>query len=242
MLYYLSLFGPVVPGLLWLWLFYRTDRQPEPRRIVAATFLLGVVAIVPAFALERLAAEVLPFLREMQTGVLGGTPRALPLVIGCFFVIGPAEELAKFLVVRFYSYRQRDFDEPMDGLIYASAAALGFASLENVLYVFDFQTGALHWNALGLRSLLSLPGHVMFSVQWGYALGRRRFDPSYPTLSRLVGAALLHGLYDFILVYPPLQSLIVLYMSVMVPVVVRQFRILRALPVAASAGPDGGAT
>jgi RsiW-degrading membrane proteinase PrsW (M82 family) len=221
---YFSTFWPLLPGILWLWFFYRTDRHPEPARIVTATFLLGVVAILPAFAVEHMVSTVYPFLRDMQSLE---APATIPALIGCFLVIGPTEELTKFAVVRLYSYRQRDFDEPMDGLVYAAAAALGFASVENVLYVFDFSTGKLRWDALGLRSVLSLPAHVLFSAQWGYALGRRRFDPSYPVVSRVVLAAALHGLYDFILVYPALQPFVLLYMFLLVPVVVWQFRVLR---------------
>jgi RsiW-degrading membrane proteinase PrsW (M82 family) len=225
-LYMSGMVWPILPGLLWLWFFYRTDRQPEPKRVVAATFLFGVFAIVPAFLVERAAGNLVPYESLMQQPTSAGMWAAL---FGCFLVVAPAEELAKFAVVRLYSFRQQAFDEPMDGLIYAAAAALGFASLENILYVFDFETGTLKWQALGMRAVLALPGHVIFAVQWGYALGRRRMDPGYPVVSRVLLAVALHGVYDFILVYPTSPSLVVLFMSVMVPIVIRQFRVLRQL-------------
>jgi RsiW-degrading membrane proteinase PrsW (M82 family) len=228
----LAIVLPVLPGVVWLWIVYRTDHyEPEPPHLVFMTFLCGVVAIVPAFAGERLASLVYPVLEHIERASQAGpgdAVAALPLLAGCFLVIGPCEELAKFAAVRLYIFRDPEFDEPLDGIIYASAAALGFASLENLLYVVDWQHGFhIRWGALGLRSFLALPGHVIFAAMWGLALGRRKFDPSYPVWSRVALASALHGLYDFVLIYPPTRPLILLYMSIMFPVLVLQIRTLR---------------
>jgi RsiW-degrading membrane proteinase PrsW (M82 family) len=246
---------PMIPGVIWLWIFYRTDwYEPEPKRLVLATFGLGVVSILPAFAGERAAALVYPFLEHIEQASQSHNVAAWPMFVGCFLVIGPCEEVAKFLAVRLFVYRHEEFNEPLDGIIYAAAAALGFASLENVLYVFDWHTHQVHWGTLGVRSLLALPGHVIFSTTWGYALGRKRFDARYRVWPMVLLAAWLHGLYDFLLMYPPTRALIVLYMSLMVPVIVRQIRLLRSespfapgaqLPLSALAATppakDGGA-
>jgi protease PrsW len=223
---------PVVPGVLWMWVVYRTDvYEPEPPEKVLSTFLLGVTAILPAFALERLAALAYPFLEAIERTSLAATAGvhdALPVALGCFLVIGPVEELLKFAAVRLWIYRDPEFDEPLDGIIYASAASLGFASLENIFYVVDFSHGLnIRWAALGLRSFLALPGHVIFGAVWGYALGRRKFDPTYPVWSRVALASLLHGLYDFVLIFPPTRPLILLYMSIMVPMLLKMIRTLR---------------
>ncbi len=227
-----ALLLPIVPGIVWMWILYRTDiYEPEPPGKVLATFILGVASIIPAFALERLAGLAYPFLEAIERASiasLASARDALPVALGCFLVIGPAEELAKFAAVRLFIYRDPEFDEPLDGIIYSSAAALGFASLENVLYVIDFTHGlSIRWAALGVRSFLALPGHVIFGATWGYALGRRKFSPSYPVWSRVALAAGLHGLYDFVLIYPPTRPLILLFMSIMVPVLVKQIRALR---------------
>lgn len=224
-----ALIVPMIPGVIWLWIFYRTDwYDPEPKRLIFGTFGLGVLAIVPAFVGERLAGMVYPFLEHIEQAALSGSGAALPMLVGCFVVIGPCEELSKFLAVRLFVYRHREFDEPLDGIIYAAAAALGFASLENVLYVIDWRTGHVHWGTLGVRSLLALPGHVIFAITWGYALGRQKFDPRYRVWPLVLAAAMLHGLYDFLLMFGPTRPLILLYMSLMVPVIVRQIRLLRA--------------
>ena len=224
-----ALIVPMIPGVIWLWIIYRTDwYEPEPKRLVLATFGLGIIAIGPAFGAERLAGMIYPFLHYIEQAALTGVAAPWPMAIGCFLVIGPAEELAKFLAVRLFVYRNKEFNEPLDGIIYAAAAALGFASLENVLYVIDWHTGHVQWGALGIRSLLALPGHVIFATTWGYALGRQKFDASYRVWPMVILAALLHGLYDFLLMYRPTQPLILLYMSLMVPIIVRQIRLLRA--------------
>ena len=254
MLGVLALLVPLVPGVIWLALLYRTDKyEPEPKRMVALTYVLGVLAIVPAFIGERLGDRLYPYLRAVDA--VAATPDGLmsidpvPLAIGCFLIIGPCEELAKFLAVRLVMYRSREFDEPLDGIIYASAAALGFASLENVFYVIDWSGGPhVRWGMLGLRAFLALPGHVIFSCAWGIALGRAKFDPSYSVWPRLLGAMALHGLYDFLLMYPPIRPFIILYMTLMVPILWRQIRTLRDdSPFApanreAAVERDGGAT
>jgi protease PrsW len=220
---------PMIPGVIWLWIFYRTDLyEPEPKRLVLATFGLGVLAILPAFGGERLIGMAYPFLEHIERAAQSGNDSAWPMLVGCFFIIGPCEELAKFLAVRLFIYRHKEFNEPLDGIIYAAAAALGFASLENVLYVFDWRTSHLNWSALGVRSLLALPGHVVFATTWGYALGRQKFDPKYRVWPMVVISAMLHGLYDFLAMYGPTRRFILLYMCVMVPVIVRQIRLLRA--------------
>ncbi|MCU1278374.1 MAG: hypothetical protein JWM53_1920, partial [bacterium] len=192
------------------------------------TFALGILAIAPAFGGERLAGMIYPFLGYIERATLTGVPAPWPMAIGCFLVIGPCEEISKFLAVRLFVYRNKEFNEPLDGIIYAAAAALGFASLENVLYVIDWHTGHVQWAALGIRSLLALPGHVIFATTWGYALGRQKFDPSYRVWPMVALAALLHGLYDFLLMNRPTQPLILLYMSLMVPIIMRQIKLLRA--------------
>jgi len=227
-----GLIVPMIPGLVWLWIFYRTDRyEPEPKRLVMLTFALGVLSIVPAFLGERLGERIYPYLTSIEASSaapLGELTNPLPLFIGCFLIIGPCEELAKFLAVRLFIYRNREFDEPLDGIIYAAAAALGFASLENVFYVVDWTHGlGIRWGMLGVRSFLALPGHVIFAATWGYALGRKKFNPQYLVWPRLAAAAGLHGLYDFLLMYPPTRPAIILFMTLMVPVLMREIRTLR---------------
>ncbi len=107
-------------------------------------------------------------------------------------IVGPIEEVCKFLAVRLFAYRSRWFDEPMDGLVFAAAASLGFASLENLSYVLMYGP----WVMI-LRAPLSTVGHLIFGSLWGHALGLRHEGASSFHVWRGLGlAALLHGLYN----------------------------------------------
>ena len=118
------------PGLFWLWFFVRKDvYRPEPRRLLALTFFLGMAATIPAVIIEAI------FIDE---SVLSDSAALASVTVAMLFVVGPAEELSKFAAVRLVPYRSLYFDEPIDGLVYSAAASLGFASLENLGYILEF--------------------------------------------------------------------------------------------------------
>jgi RsiW-degrading membrane proteinase PrsW (M82 family) len=179
----------VGPAVLWLAYFYRKDRfEPEPLRLILRAFLAGAFCTVPAGFLNALA-ETLTVGRGATE-----TASAASLVVLAFAFVGPVEEALKLLAVRWTVYREDDFDEPIDGLIYAASAALGFAGIENIGYI------VAHGHSVMIgRTLLSTLGHVLFAAPWGLALGLRRCVPGYG-VGVVVGGyavgALLHGIYD----------------------------------------------
>jgi RsiW-degrading membrane proteinase PrsW (M82 family) len=194
----------LAPGIFWLWYFYRKDKlEPEPKHLIVRTFLWGMVSAVPAIILE------IPFKGLLLTVV------AAPII----------EEYLKYFVVRRTIYNHAEFDEPMDGIVYAAAAALGFASAENVLYLFtasaspqNFQVTMGTASASGavltvfvLRALFSVPGHVLFSSLWGYALGRAKFSEEESRRKLIVKglllAMLMHGLFNYLASTGPVFSL-----------------------------------
>jgi hypothetical protein len=111
--------------------------------------------------------------------------------------------------------------------VYASAAALGFASFENALYVLDFRHHDVRWALLFSRAFLAVPGHVLFSSMWGYALGRARFRP-YPVAAMVIAAAMLHASYDFLALLPFTRPLVLVLVVVLFVVVGVQIRALSA--------------
>lgn len=184
----LPILGAALPAFLWLILFYRSDRySPEPKRLVARTFLIGaIVGAAMAFSLKEM-----PF----KVGIL-----FVPV-----FVAPVLEEIAKFLCVRWTVYHRSEFDEPVDGIVYATAAALGFAMTENILYVIDgWTTGgaALASYILAGRAVLSVPAHAIFSSMWGFALGwskgRKGFRPVLMISAGLLASMVLHGLFNYL--------------------------------------------
>ena len=196
-----ALVVPTLPGFFWLFIFYRTDRyQPEPKGLVIQTFLLGIASLVPTIALYEVAQSLYDHNRVTGLAMRQLRVPSEDLAIVCFFVIGPVEELCKFLAVRVWAYRRPAFDEPPDGIVYAAAAALGFAAVENITYV--SASGSIDEKLLIMRSLLSLPAHVMFAVCWGTGLSIARMrGGAAGFLAQVVGlacAAALHGTYDYL--------------------------------------------
>ena len=112
-----------------------------------------------------------------------------------FFKVGLVEELSKFIFIRFVLYRNRNFNEPFDGIVYAVMVGMGFATFENFLYVFQYgvATGVL-------RMFTAVPAHAMFAVLMGYFLGKAKFihhrEMFYSVVALLV-ATLFHGAYDY---------------------------------------------
>lgn len=175
------------PGLFILLYVYLRDRYERENPItVLRIFVWGTVAVLPAIQLEHLLAPAARNLHGASTA---------SLAVSVFLVIGPVEELCKFAVVWFGMYHSKEFNEPMDGLVYATAAAMGFASVENFLYLHYHGT-----DAAPVRALLAVPGHLFFSGIWGYHLGLAKFklDQGATIRGALVASSFLHGCYDFL--------------------------------------------
>ncbi|MEN8208424.1 MAG: PrsW family intramembrane metalloprotease [Candidatus Fermentibacteria bacterium] len=178
----------IIPALLWMIYFYRSDRYaPEPKKLVARTFLVGaLVGAAMVFSLKEF-------------------PFHMSILSMSVFVAPITEEIAKFLSVRWTVYNRTEFDEPVDGMVYATAAALGFASVENILYVLNnWASGGAELGVYVLagRSVLSVPAHALFSSLWGLALGwhkkRKTRKSSMLVVLGLLAGMVLHGLFNYL--------------------------------------------
>lgn len=164
----------VAPGLFLLWFFYRRDRwEREPPGLVLATYAAGAFSVLPVLAVSTVAGFTLGIVGG-AAGVAGWTLDTAGTV-----VLAPlVEEPAKLLAVLLVAYRRPAFNEPMDGIVYGCAAALGFATVENVMYVLGaLGQGAGHAQlVLVMRALLAVPGHALFAIPWALALGLAKFE------------------------------------------------------------------
>jgi len=178
----------VGPGIFWLFYFYSKDRlEPEPKHMVLLSFFLGGLAALPIAIAETVVASV--------------------VVASFFFIavfIAPVvEEIGKYLTVRWTVYKSSHFDEPMDGIVYGVAGALGFASVENVIYLISAAVDAeTFWTTAAIRAVLSVPGHALFSALWGYALGWSILIKDTAKRLSILSTGLLlsilfHGLFNF---------------------------------------------
>ncbi|SNZ10406.1 Membrane proteinase PrsW, cleaves anti-sigma factor RsiW, M82 family [Terribacillus aidingensis] len=174
----------IAPALALLTFFYLKDRlEPEPLSMVLRTFLYGALLVFPIMFIQyALQAE----------GI--GTP---PIVYS-FFTIGFLEEFFKWFIFLYTAFRHTEMDSVYDGIIYGVSISLGFATVENVLYLFAHGVDYAF-----TRALFPVSSHALFGVLMGYYLGRAKFGSKHPRL-RIAAAMLipflLHGFYDYILV------------------------------------------
>lgn len=183
----------IAPGLFILWYIYHADKyEKEPLRLVFKIYLLGAIITLPTIVLETIATSLLEPIRNTVLGTL----------LYFFAAVALTEELAKFYVIKKFAYSDPEFNEPMDGIVYGVAAALGFASLENVAYVFEFGI-----ETAILRAFTSVPAHAIWGGIIGFYLGKAKFNAAclrgreIQCISRGLAIAILsHGIYDIIAV------------------------------------------
>jgi RsiW-degrading membrane proteinase PrsW (M82 family) len=180
-------------SLFWLQYFDLKDYlNPEPRRMLALSYLLGAGAAIVGLGLYYL----LPLFGVPEDP--GGTPRAI--LFYCLLVVGPIEEGVKFIAARVFIFRSVHFDESIDGLIYSSAIAIGFASFESLIY-----TAIMTWPYQLARAITAPLTHSLFASIWGFATAYAFFKTTNRQsrfllqASSLTVAIIAHGLYDFVL-------------------------------------------
>lgn len=200
MMLYIDLALAILPGIVICYVIYKSDRyDKEPRSMLTLAFTLGVLTTIPAVYLERLGSIL---------GFSAHSPVLWNVATMAFVVVGLTEELMKFLVVR-YLMRLPTFNEPIDGIVYSVMVSMGFATLENILYV------ATHGTEVALmRMFTAVPAHAVFGIVMGFWIGLAKFADTKGfmrfLLLGLLSATLLHGAYDFFLFqdnYPALGRL-----------------------------------
>jgi RsiW-degrading membrane proteinase PrsW (M82 family) len=191
----------VVPALALAAYIWYADVTSEPLELLVATFVLGVLFAGFAGVINSLVESGMAWL-GLTTGIVG----AVFQVAFFYLIVGPGEEAVKLLAVRLYAYRTRSFDAVVDGAVYGAVAGLGFATIENALYitrvtgdVSDPVAAIAQGGAItAVRSLVG-PGHVIFSAFAGYYLGLAKFNSERAgpiVLKGIVIAALIHATYN----------------------------------------------
>ena len=181
----------IAPGIALALVVYLTDRyDKEPLGLLIKVFVMGALIVIPTAFVEKLL---------MSINVFGGIISA---AYTAFIVAGFTEEFFKRSVVLRTAYNHRAFDEKLDGIVYAVFSALGFATVENVMYVvFRFSSNP----TVGLyRGILSVPAHMLFGVTMGYYLSLSKFAWSEEERrsflrKSLVIPLIFHGIFNFIL-------------------------------------------
>lgn len=188
----------LAPGIaICLYIFYKDMYNREPRLNLFVSFILGCIAIIPAIFFEKAFSYTID-------GTLAG------VAVFSYAVVAFSEEGSKFLGLRLYAYNKKSFDEPLDGIVYSIMVSMGFATLENLLYVLNFAQQGRGLEVGIQRMFLSVPAHASFAVVMGYFVGKAKFNPGKSILYMLTGlliAVFFHGTFDFFLFIPSYSTI-----------------------------------
>ena len=181
------IFASLAPVFIILFYIYFRDKyEKEPLGLLGKAVLAGVLMVIPILIVERLLSAFMPPLGKVASAAYSA-----------FLVAGSTEELFKYLALYLLIWKNPNFNEKFDGIVYAVFVSLGFAAVENVLYVMDsgFHTAII-------RAITAVPAHAIFGITMGYYFGIAHM---YTEIRKenLIKAVffpiLLHGVYDFIL-------------------------------------------
>jgi len=168
------------------YIYFRDKYEREPWPVLLLSLLFGALTVIPISFVEG-------FLDQF-TGLFTGL---LSAAWNAFVVAAFTEELFKYLVLFMLIWKSPEFNEKFDGIVYAVFVSLGFAGVENVLYVIGhgYETGLV-------RAITAVPAHAIFGITMGFYFGMAKFyEKEQKTLKRkaLLYPIILHGIYDFIL-------------------------------------------
>lgn len=204
----MNLLLSILPGILIIIYIYKRDKyDKEPKKAVLLCVFLGALSCFPA-ALSTLGIQSLigvnPVIEEESS--------IIKLFLFSVMGVGLFEEFSKYIFVIVYPYKKGFFNEPMDGIVYAVAVSMGFAILENILYVLD---GGL--SVALVRAFTAVPAHATFAVIMGYYVGLAKLNKDSKLLFLgLFYAAFAHGMYDFFLFSNNLLGLAIFAMIVLI--------------------------
>lgn len=173
------------PGVaIMLYIYLKDKHEREPIGLLMKAFFFGVLSTLLTLLIS---VPINSFITIHEKDL---TEQA----IHAFLIVALVEEFSKFLFVRGILYRDKNFNEPFDGIVYSVMVGMGFATFENILYVTD---GGLE--VAILRMFTAVPAHASFAVLMGFYLGRAKFEhkKGYYALHALGVATLFHGAYDY---------------------------------------------
>ena len=190
------LFISLLPVIVIALFIYERDRNKEPIGLLFKLFLEGVGSTFVAIALESLWGYA-------QASLFSSEDTSIwPLIVKVFIGIALMEEVSKWIMTYFGSYNHKEFDEIYDMIIYCVFVSLGFAALENILYVFSggLMTGIV-------RAILAVPGHAFFGIMMGYYLVKAKyaelrldnFGKKKNIALSIIVPTIMHGIYDYCL-------------------------------------------
>ncbi len=229
------IFLAILPAAVLMWYIYSKDKiEKEPAGLLVKIFLFGVLTTISAIILENVGEAVISFFVYEDT--------ILYTAIDMFLVVALAEEAGKYFVVKKVAWKHPAFNYTFDAVVYAVFASLGFAALENILYVIDDSI-----STAVMRALLSVPGHAIDAVFMGNYFGMAKrcealgdeSGKKYNLKMALIVPVLTHGFYDFCLSIDVPGAMVVFFIFEVVITIVAFNKVNKLSREDTSIFPDG---
>ena len=221
------LLAALIPPLFLVVKIYQMDKiEKEPVGLIVRLLIFGALTCIPAAIIESFGEGII------SSFIPQGT--IFYYLVEAFLVVAWAEEGVKHFILKRLTWRHPAFDYHFDAVVYATAASLGFAALENIMYVMGVGSVSEGLSVAASRGLLSIPGHCIFGIFMGIYYGKakhasltgdRAKEKSLMRLSMVV-PVLLHGFYDFCL-FTQNSTFIVIFLIFVVALDVVAFRSIR---------------
>lgn len=199
------LLATILPSILIISFFVYSDKFKEPRSEIIKVFIYGILITIPAY-----------FLNTFFSNFFYENTRVGEGLISSFLTAAPVEEGLKLFVLYYFVYKMKDFNEPVDGIVYGVTVSLGFATLENIYYVYlladYFDTSSM---SLALvRSFSAVPAHAVFGLFMGYFFMKYSFVKKGDNLFfAFIIPFALHGCYNLFTISNFLVSLALILIS-----------------------------
>ena len=205
-----ALLAGILPSLLWLWFWLREDNlHPEPRSLITASFIAGMLVVIAAIVLEKYTADI--FTDEKYK----------------YIVWAAIEEISKFLAVAIIAFRSKHLDEPIDAMIYFITVALGFVAVENALFILSplvdgeitksIVTGNMRFVG---ASLVHIVSSAVIGFMFGIAFYKKRIVKIFSTIIGVILAITLHASFNLSIINETVTNTLKVFGLVWVAVVI----------------------
>lgn len=219
----------IIPAILIGLFVYKKDKNKESTKLLLKLFLGGVASIFITLILDGILSTTIPFLSIDIENVK--ELNIIQSIIYAFIGIALVEETSKWIMLYTISYNNKEFDEFYDMIIYAVFVALGFATLENILYVFQ--------NGLAvaiLRCILSVPSHACDGVLMGYYLGLAKIaklNNNIPLSRKNIILSILiptisHGIFDYFILSGSIY-LLILFLAFVIFIYINSYKKIKKI-------------
>ncbi len=178
----------ILPSILIVLFFVKSDRFPEPTSEIIKVFFYGILLCIPAFYINTALMDIYANMNIDDA------------LVSSFLSAAPVEEVLKFTVLYSLVYKMKDFNEPIDAIVYGVTVSLGFATLENIYYVYFLSDyfGTTSEGLAILRSFSAIPAHGIFGATMGYFFMKYTFIEKQNNLALcMIIPILLHGAYNY---------------------------------------------